>query len=664
MADVVIELYSEDDSETYYYAIRGSLESILRNKRLILSLKRYGFIHQSDTILIPFNSKSAINILHDLQETLRKYGLTQKLSPTIQDKEENYHREQKLFEKFSEKARSIRNDEFKKYPQLVDNFNDFQTILKKRLKRKLYPLQLLSAFHMTFSQNSCNFAVPGAGKTSIVYGAYAYLKQLPKEDPRYVDKLLVIGPLSSFAPWENEYEECFGKEVVSQRLSGDPTISRERKEEHLYSGNPAELTLIFHGGVRNLQQEIIDFLKTNSTMVVVDEAHRIKNPDGVWGRSAVEISKEARSRVILTGTPVPNGYEDLYNLYQFIYPFKFKSILGFHYANLLDMTSNSSPDSERVKNFTENISPFFIRIKKKDLDLPPKVEKIIEVEMNVRQREIYDFIEAEYIQSFKTNPGGSVKDVLNRAKLIRLRQASTNPALLSKPLKDSLINNPELGEVDPNVKYTSYSDEFLDDSEFFHRILNYKDQETPQKFIDTKKVIEENVLSKNEKVIIWTIFIQNAKELQSYLLESGIQSRLLIGETVQSEREFIISKFNNPDNFDFQVVIANPFAVAESISLHKGCHNAIYLERDYNCSNFLQSKDRIHRVGLPKDQVTNYYYIISRDSIDGVIDQRLQIKIKRMEAIIDEEIPLFTRINDDDETDLIKALMLDYAQRT
>src|SRR5690606_33133049 len=98
------------------------------------------------------------------------------------------------------------------------------------------PLQLLSAFHMTFSQNSCNFAVPGAGKTSIVYGAYAYLKQLPKEDSRHVDKLLVIGPLSSFAPWENEYEECFGKAVVSQRLSGDSTISRERKEEHLYSG--------------------------------------------------------------------------------------------------------------------------------------------------------------------------------------------------------------------------------------------------------------------------------------------------------------------------------------------------------------------------------------------------------------------------------------------
>ena len=239
-------------------------------------------------------------------------------------------REKRHFKEFSEKARRIRNDKFEKYRDLVDDFNDFESVLKKELKRELYGrVQLLSAYYMAFSQHSCNFSVPGAGKTSIVYGAYAYLKQLPKEDPRHVNKLLVIGPLSSFAPWKNEYEECFGKAAVSTELSGNPAISKKRKQEHLYSGKPAELTLIFYDGVSKLQQEIIDFLKENKTMVVVDEAHRIKNPEGVWGRSTVEISKEARSRVILTGTPVPNGYEDLYNLYQFIYPFRFKDILGF-----------------------------------------------------------------------------------------------------------------------------------------------------------------------------------------------------------------------------------------------------------------------------------------------------------------------------------------------
>ena len=184
---------------------------------------------------------------------------------------------------------------------------------------------------MAFGQNSCNFAVPGAGKTSIVYGAYAYLKSLPPTDPKHVNKLLVIGPLSSFAPWEYEYEACFGPKPTSFRMSGNVDISKDSKKQHLSSGNPAELTLIFHGGVPSFESRIIDFLKKNKTLVVVDEAHRIKNHEGVWGKSVTEISKEAKARVILTGTPVPNGYQDIYNLYKFIYPFKFKEILGVHY---------------------------------------------------------------------------------------------------------------------------------------------------------------------------------------------------------------------------------------------------------------------------------------------------------------------------------------------
>jgi len=660
MAEITIHV----DRDRSSFVLIDCADQMTNDKRLVMSLKRLGFQVEQSNILVPFEEKSKISTLSEIQNLLSKFGFNKALSKETTEDVQSFEREERLFDEFSEKARTIRNDEFNEFPELVSDFDIFKEVLKQNLERRLYPLQLLSAFHMAFSQNACNFAVPGAGKTSIVYGAYAFLKQLPKTDSRHVDRLLVIGPLSSFAPWENEYTECFGRKVSSQRLSGDPTISRERKEEHLYSGSPAELTLIFHGGVKNLQQEIIDFLNTHPTMVVVDEAHRIKNPQGVWGRSAVEIAKEARSRIVLTGTPVPNGYEDLYNLFQFIYPFKFKSILGFHYANLLDMTKNNHPDSPRVQRFTENISPFFIRIKKSDLKLPAKKETVIPVEMNNHQREIYDFIETEYIKSFKDNPGGSVKDVLNRAKLIRLRQASTNPSLLAKPLKDSLINNPEFDEVDPNAKYSDYSDEFIDDSEFFHRICNYDKLETPQKFIEIKKIIEDSIIGNKEKVIIWTIFIKNAKDLQTYLLKSEIASKLLIGETPQEERETTISKFNDPDNMEFQVVIANPFAVAESISLHKGCHNAIYLERDYNCSNFLQSKDRIHRVGLSKDQITRYYYVICNDSIDAVIDERLQLKVARMEAIIDEDIPLFTRLNDDDETDVIKALILDYAQRT
>lgn len=646
------------------FIINGDTESLLRNKRLLISLKRLNYFIETNSVFIPFRDETQIKTLQEIQGLLGKYNYDFQFTEKIQEELQAFSKEEENFEVFSENARAIRNNEFKGNESLVTQFDNFQEVIKETLTRKLYPLQLLSSFHMAFAQNSCNFAVPGAGKTSIVYGAYAFLKSLPKENPRHVDKLLVVGPLSSFAPWENEFSECFGYKPNSFRMSGDIDISVKQKLEHLYSPNSPELTLIFHGGVDRFQNDIIDFLKRNKTMVVVDEAHRIKNPEGVWGRSVTEISKEAVSRVILTGTPVPNGYQDIFNLFKFIYPFKFKEILKLHYHNLEDMTNNNSPESQRVQELKNNISPYFIRIKKKDLKLPPIEEKYITVEMDSHQREIYDFIESQYLHHFKENNSATVKDILNRAKLIRLRQASTNPFLLSRTLKDSLENNELTGEFDPNAIFTTDTDEFVNDSEFFNKIINYPTVETPKKFRSILSLLIQEIFPENGKVIIWTIFIQNAKELQSYLNQNGIESKLLIGEIPQEEREETIKAFNNPLNNDFKVIIANPFSVAESISLHKGCHNAIYLERDYNCSNFIQSKDRIHRVGLDENQLTKYFYILSKDSIDEVINNRLRLKIERMEEIINDDIPLFQRIDNNDETDIINDLISNYARRT
>lgn len=660
-----MSIFSIDiNSEINVFVISGNIDEIIKNKRLLLTLKRINYVIQNQTILIPFEIKTQIRTLDEIRNLLTKFGIDYLLTKNIKTELESYHKEEENFEIFSENARAIRNNEFEEKDKLVQQFDTFQNVLKQEMERRLYPLQLLSSFHMAFAQNSCNFAVPGAGKTSIVYGAYAYLKSLPKEDSKHVDKLLVIGPLSSFAPWENEYEECFGMKPSSFRMSGDPNISIEKKLEHLYSPNSSELSLIFHGGVDRFQTDIIDFLKRNKTMVVVDEAHRIKNPEGVWGKSVTEISKEAISRVILTGTPVPNGYQDIFNLYKFIYPFKFKEILKFHYHNLEDMTTNSSLDSNRVQELKENISPYFIRIKKEDLNLPPVEETYVQIEMEPYQREIYDFIESQYIEHFKEDSSATVKDILNKAKLIRLRQAATNPSLLSKTLKDSLENNELTGEFDPNAIFTTDTDEFINDSEFFNKITNYSNLEVPRKFKTILHTLQNDIFLENGKVIIWTIFIQNAIELQEYLKLNDIKSKLLIGQVPQEEREITIKAFNNPNNNDFKVIIANPFSVAESISLHKGCHNAIYLERDYNCSNFLQSKDRIHRVGLADDQITKYYYFVSTNSIDEVINSRLHLKIQRMEEIINDEIPLFRQIDDNDETDIIKELIANYAQRT
>ena len=114
------------------------------------------------------------------------------------------------------------------------------------------------------------------------------------------------------------------------------------------------------------------------------------------------------------------------------------------------------------------------------------------------------------------------------------------------------------------------------------------------------------------------------------------------------------------------MLIANPFAVSESISLHKTCHNAIYLERSFNAAHFIQSKDRIHRYGLKKDDRINYYYLLSNNNIDITVHQRLRIKEKRMLQIIEKDpIPLFnvlsTKTSDDDD---IRTLISNYVNKT
>jgi len=647
-----------DIDENYFILQNVKFQNL--NRRLKTSFKRLKYIIEDENILFEYSELNKELLLEELLKLLKKFDMTCSLSDNVKSELESFSNESKNFDIFSNKAKDIRNNKFKGNIELVKNFKDFKKSIEKHMIRKLYNFQFLSSFHLAFSQNACNFAVPGAGKTSIVYGAYTYLKNLPYENQKHVDKIMVIGPLSSFAPWENEYQECFGLRPISQRMSG---VTMDERKQHLYSGNPAELTVISHAGVNNLETEIKDFLKNNKVMLVVDEAHRIKNPDGIWANSILEIAKEAKARIILTGTPLPNGYEDLYNLYKFIYPFKYKDILNMHLTNLSDMSKNDSIESQRVKKFIENISPYFIRIKKSDLKLPKVHEKLINVDMDSHQRKIYNFIESKYIKSFQENSSATAKDVLNKAKLIRLRQAAINPSLLMKPLKNTLESGDINEDKDPNSKYSDY-DEFPDDSEIVKLIYDFDKIAVPTKFKATKELLNNEIFMRSEKAIIWTIFIQNAKELQKYLMNNDIKSKLLIGEVSQEDRETIIKKFNNPHNHDFKVVIANPFSVSESISLHKGCRNAIYIERDYNCAMFLQSKDRIHRVGLDKNQETNYYYLVSKNSIDSIVDSRLTIKAERMSKVIDQEIPLFNRINDSDETDIIKALLDDYAKRS
>lgn len=645
-------LESNEDSSKLY--ITGDIEDIFANRRAARYIKDTLEFTKTDGKLI-VNAENDINKTIDKLKKVCEYISAELVfSGKVSEAVNNYALEEEKFHVFSEKARLIRDNCCDK-----EDFQKFVDSLSINLKnRSLYELQLLSAYHLAFSQNACNFSVPGAGKTSVVYGAFAYLSNLHADDSKYVDKLLIISPLSAFGPWELEYEECFGEKPSTKRLNGK--VSVDEKKQYLYSRTPAKITLLSYNSVPSLKDELIYFLKNNRVMVVLDEAHKIKNTSGgITANGVLDIAQYCSSRVVLTGTPAPNGYEDLYNLYKFIWPTK--KIIPFEIYQLKDMSKQES--DSRVETLLNAVAPFFIRVKKSDLGIPVATEhEPIIVPMGSAQRRIYDVIEKKYMNEIVSSKDNSFKQDLIKARLIRMMQAATNPNLLSVPLQQ-FANNEGFD-----------AKEVVEDSSLIKEVLEYSKNETPAKFIKAKELIEK-IIASGGKVIVWAIYVKNILDFQAYLLENGIDCRTLYGatpvatgeeeddDTIET-REKIIAEFHKEDS-SFKVIIANPFAVSESISLHKACHNAIYMERSFNAAHFIQSKDRIHRYGLKPGIETNYYYLLSEDSIDSVINDRLRAKEERLREIIESmPIPLFSNVELETGDDDIKALIAEYVSRT
>jgi hypothetical protein len=161
------------DEENNFYILSGDVSAALTN----VSVKQFflNFLHASiegDVIKVPFEKQEKEIILKKIHKLLERYSFSETHSKYMQEVMNEYYCEEENFKLFSKKAETIKENNCEK-----EDFENFSHSVAKNLsKRKLYPLQLLSAYHLAFSQNSCNFSVPGAGKTSIVYGAYSYLK--------------------------------------------------------------------------------------------------------------------------------------------------------------------------------------------------------------------------------------------------------------------------------------------------------------------------------------------------------------------------------------------------------------------------------------------------------------------------------------------------------
>ncbi len=398
------------------------------------------------------------------------------------------------------------------------------------------------------------------------------------------------------------------------RISGTKP-SRARLFHHETEG--AELVLMTYQMANNDRDNLSLLLQQHKCLLVLDESHNIKRFEGgTWAPALIDIGVYARRRMILTGTPAPNSISDLWSQMTFLWPNP--PILGTREQFKIKMTH------EGIDQVREQLLPYYWRIRKHDLKLPKPKFNRVQLPLRPYQLAIYRVLAAKVLSDVVKAPSERAKlRVWRTARMVRLLQAASNPALLTQYSEEFRV---------PPLSASGLSVDEL--------IRQYPEYETPVK-VDFAVKLAKKLVRRGEKVLIWTSFIHNIRTLERMLSE--FDPRIIYGdvpkdgdEDTEFNREKMIGEFRTASRYP--ILIANPSACAESVSLHRVCTHAIYLDRTFNAAHYIQSLDRIHRVGmLPRDKV-QYYLLQCRDTIDEVIDDRLTEKETRMGRLLDDDI--------------------------
>jgi hypothetical protein len=497
-------------------------------------------------------------------------------------------------------------------------------------KRDLRFFQIRDILRLISLPNGANFSVPGAGKTTVTLAVH-----LLTTDEN--DKLLVICPKAAFSAWSEIIEQCIQEnngwpyDSTFINLSGQDDRSILQL---LSSGNRFFFTNYEHFAAR---KETFSYLiSTRSVHLVLDESHRMKAGElSQRGAALLSIANLPKRKDILSGTPMPQGPSDLQSQLDFLWP---GSSLGLRI--------------QRGERPNDVISGLYTRTTKIELGLPPVQRHFIQVPMTSAQAALYGVVKSEVLRQLSSFRAGQGLDIIKaRKSVMRLLQLCSNPLLAIRSISE---------------------DVFFNEYPLINAILN---DPISSKMQEACRLVRANA-SQNRKTVLWTIFTKNITDLEQLLADLNPLS--IYGEVKSGDvedpatREGRLRRFHIDDAC--MVLIANPAAAGEGISLHEVCHEAIYLDRSYVSTHYLQSIDRIHRLGLLPGTVTNITILQSSPpsglgSIDYSVSRRLSRKIRSLQQLLDDpdlhlvaldeetaDEPIDYSMDIDDVADLIEEL--------
>lgn len=498
-------------------------------------------------------------------------------------------------------------------------------------KRQLRSFQTRDVLRLLSLPNGANFSVPGAGKTTVSFAVHLLTKTKTSH-------LLVIGPKSSFMAWDDVIDDCLADDADAETTQKFILIGNQEDAEIdriLHSGH--KRFLMSYDKLIRIPKIIARYLMTYSVHVILDESHRMKAGQlSQRGAVLLNLASLPVRRDILSGTPMPQSPSDMQSQLDFLWP---GVGLGGKIA--------------RGESPKDVLGQLYVRTTKKELGLKKPNRFFEQIGMSEAQLALYSILKQDLLAE-KARLSRTDIASLRRAKksVMRMLQVSTNPTLAISAVLSSMPINERTG--------------------FIKKLHEEPIAPKMQRAID----LARELANQGQKTLIWTIFTDTINKLEDRLADLNpmvLRGGVPNGDKNDPEtREGRIHRFHNDPNC--YVVIANPAAVSEGISLHKVCHNAIYLDRSFNATHYLQSIDRIHRLGLPPEIDTNIYILQTQapkgiGSIDYSVSRRLMQKIRAMQELLDDEdlheivldeenaeIPIDETIDIDDILEIIERL--------
>jgi SWI/SNF-related matrix-associated actin-dependent regulator 1 of chromatin subfamily A len=497
----------------------------------------------------------------------------------LSENDKSYHVKGKLYKNQKEsvlfhigKTQILTDMFYEPYEDLEVNFDSVNKINKK--KRSLFPHQENAVKFLLKKDKSILSDDMGLGKTKSAIAA-ALLSG--------AEKILVICPANAKINWFREITEYIDEEYVTIVKSG--------------FWQPKFFTIINYD-ILNRFHEIEDKRKKtepksyineeNFDLLIVDEAHMIKNKGSIRGKVVSQISENIEKIWLLTGTPIANRPMDYYNLLKVCKIPVADNFQHFAYRYCAAKSFNKKLKSGKVKRIwlTDGASNleelhqktknYILRRKKEDhLDLPPKIISPFYLDLENRKgyKEAFDdYLFWLEVEGKKLGAGRQMVEMGVLRKFLSKEKVS---------MTVDMVHN------------------FLEQSD-------------------------------DKKIIIFTVFTDSLKELKKEFGELAVCHN---GEMSDKEKQKSIDEFQN--NPKIRVFIGNIISAGSAITL-TASDTTIFHDLDFVPANHQQAEDRNYRIG--QDKTVNIYYPIFNDTIEEKIYETLQKKKEIISTVMGEKL--------------------------